>query len=116
MAGGVMFINFKVRQNKLIVFLEGELDHHSAEQVRSKIDNRIQDNKEKYVILDFSKVSFMDSSGIGVVIGRYKAISLKGGKLCIVNPAENVNKIFELAGLFKIINRYKTIGEAINNI
>lgn len=111
-----MFINFKVRQDKLIVFLEGELDHHSAEQVRSKIDNRIQDNKEKYVILDFSKVSFMDSSGIGVVIGRYKTISSKGGKLCIVNPAENVNKIFELSGLFKIINRYKTIGEAINNI
>ncbi|MFA6941920.1 MAG: anti-sigma F factor antagonist [Clostridiaceae bacterium] len=111
-----MFISFKVNQDKLIVFLEGELDHHSAEQVRSKIDNKIQDNNEKNIILDFSKVSFMDSSGIGVVIGRYKMITAKGGKLCVVNPASNVNKIFELSGLFKIINRYKSISEAINNL
>lgn len=111
-----MFIGFNKEKGKLIVYLEGELDHHSAEEVRSKIDNKIDSNKEKSIILDFSKVSFMDSSGIGVVIGRYKKLGTKGGNISIVNPTNNVSRIFQLSGLFKIIHSYGSIDEAISNM
>lgn len=111
-----MFLDFKMKKNILIVTLKGELDHNSAEEVRVKIDDKIDMNEVKNIILDFSGVSFMDSSGIGAVIGRYKKISQRGGKLFVSNVNNNVNKIFELAGLYKIIKKYKTVEEAVGCI
>ena len=111
-----MYLNFHKHENILIVDLSGELDHNSAEEVRVKIDDRIdRDNIEK-VILNFSGVNFMDSSGIGAVLGRYKKISNKGGHLFIAEPNKNVNRIFELAGLYKIIKNYSTVDEAVRCI
>lgn len=108
-----MYLNFNKHGNILIANLSGELDHNSAEEVRVKIDDRIdRDNIEK-VILNFSGVNFMDSSGIGAVLGRYKKLSNKGGVLCITEPNKNVNRIFELAGLYKIIKNYNTVDEAV---
>lgn len=111
-----LYVDFNNMGNILVVKLTGELDHHSAEAVRNKIDDKIDGSIISKVILDFSNVNFMDSSGIGVVIGRYKKLSLKNGTLCITNAKESVKRIFELSGLFKIIKLYKTIDEAINTI
>ena len=91
-----MFLDFNMQRDILIVTLKGELDHNSAEEVRVKIDDKIDMNEAKNIILDFSGVSFMDSSGIGAVMGRYKKISYRGGNLFISNVNKNVNKIFEL--------------------
>ena len=111
-----MYLKFGKQGNILIATLSGELDHNSAEEVRVKIDDRIdRDNIEK-VILDFSGVTFMDSSGIGAVLGRYKKLSNKGGVLCITEPNKNVNRIFELAGLYKVINKYNTVDEAVRGM
>lgn len=111
-----MYLKFERQENILIVILNGELDHNSAEEVRVKIDDRIdRDNIEK-VILNFSGVSFMDSSGIGAVLGRYKKLSNKGGILCIAETNKNVNRIFELAGLYKVIENYNTVDEAVRCI
>jgi stage II sporulation protein AA (anti-sigma F factor antagonist) len=111
-----MYLNFDKHENILIVNLSGELDHNSAEEVRVKIDDRIdRDNIEK-VILNFSGVNFMDSSGIGAVLGRYKKISNKGGQICIAESNKNVNRIFELAGLYKVIKNYNTLDEAVRCI
>lgn len=111
-----MYLNFHKHENILIVDLSGELDHNSAEEVRVKIDDRIdRDNIEK-IILNFSGVNFMDSSGIGAVLGRYKKISNKGGQLFIAESNKNVNRIFELAGLYKIIKNYNTVDEAVRCI
>ncbi len=107
-----MFLDFNMQRDILIVTLKGELDHNSAEEVRVKIDDKIDMNEAKNIILDFSGVSFMDSSGIGAVMGRYKKISYRGGNLFI----SNVNKIFELAGLYKVIKKYNTIEEAVGCI
>ena len=108
-----MYFKFEKQKNILIITLGGELDHNSAEEVRVKIDDRIdRDNIEK-VILNFSGVNFMDSSGIGAVLGRYKKLSNKGGVLCIAEPNKNVNRIFELAGLYKVIKNYNTVDEAV---
>ena len=69
-----MHLKFDKYNDVLIVYLFGELDHHNAEVLRVKIDDRIDREGIKKVILSFQGVSFMDSSGIGAVIGRYKKI------------------------------------------
>jgi stage II sporulation protein AA (anti-sigma F factor antagonist) len=111
-----MYINFKKEDDKLIVFMIGELDHHSAEEVRNKIDDRIDREKINKLIMNFSGVTFMDSSGIGVVIGRYKKIALKKGSLCVAEINESVKKVFELSGMFKIIKVFDRIEDALANI
>jgi stage II sporulation protein AA (anti-sigma F factor antagonist) len=111
-----LYLEFETSGDKLILVLSGELDHHSAEEVRNKIDdiiNRVGTNK---VIMDFANVTFMDSSGIGVIIGRYKKLTMKNGTLCIIRVKGSVERVFELSGLFKIIKVYKTLEEAVNII
>lgn len=111
-----MYLKFEKQENILITTLSGELDHNSAEEVRVKIDDRIDRDNIQKVILDFSGVTFMDSSGIGAVLGRYKKIANKNGVLCIAKPNKNVNRIFELAGLYKVIKNYNTVDEAVRSI
>ena len=111
-----MYLEFKNCNEILIVTLIGELDHSSAEEVRIRIDDRIDRDDISKVILNFSKVTFMDSSGIGAVVGRYKKIKNKGGNLLIAETSKNVDRIFELAGLYKLIEKYSTVDEAVNCI
>lgn len=111
-----MYLNFDKKDEKLVVSLIGELDHHSAEEVRVKIDDRIDRDNIKKVILNFNGVTFMDSSGIGVVIGRYKKMQNRSGKLCVTEINKTVNKVFEISGMYKIIDVYRNIDEAIMNI
>lgn len=111
-----MYIKFDVKDDKLIVQLIGELDHHSAEEVRNKIDDRIDREKINKLIMNFQGVTFMDSSGIGVVIGRYKKLSLKNGAVAITDVRESVKRVFELSGMFKIIKLYDSIQEAVINL
>jgi stage II sporulation protein AA (anti-sigma F factor antagonist) len=111
-----MYLKFNKQDEKLVVNLIGELDHHSAEEVRVKIDDRIDRDNIKKVILNFSGVTFMDSSGIGVVIGRYKKMQNRSGKLCVTEINKTVNKVFEISGMYKIIDVYRNIDEAIVNI
>ena len=111
-----MKVKISYRGTTLIVSLAGELDHHSAEYVRQKIDNELMKSSNRDVILDFSDVSFMDSSGIGVVIGRYKNIQKLNGKLAIINLNSQVRRIFEMSGLLKIIPTYDNVEHAIKNV
>lgn len=111
-----MYLEFEKKNDKLIVYMVGELDHHSAEEVRNKIDDRLDRDNITKLIMDFSGVSFMDSSGIGVVIGRYKKLSLKKGDICIARAKDSVKRVFELSGMFKIIKLYDNIDEAVENI
>lgn len=110
-----MYLNFKNIEQKLIVYMTGELDHHSAEEVRIKIDDRLERENINFLIMDFSGVTFMDSSGIGVVIGRYKKLSSKAGKIAVTNVNEPIKRVFELSGMFKIVNLYDSVEEAVNN-
>ena len=111
-----MYLKFDKKEDKLIVSLIGELDHHSAEEVRVKIDDRIDRDNIMKVILNFDGVTFMDSSGIGVVIGRHKKMQNRKGKLCIVEINKTVNKVFEISGMYKIIDSYTNIDEAMMSI
>ncbi|SHH39342.1 anti-sigma F factor antagonist [Clostridium grantii] len=111
-----MYIKFTNTKNTLVAHLSGELDHHSASEVRSKLDDMIERTNALNLVMDFSEVSFMDSSGIGVVIGRYKKLLSKKGKVSISNANGSVRRVFELSGMFKIIPVYNNSDEAIKSV
>lgn len=108
-----MELKFESVNDALIIHMYGELDHHNCEEVRSKLDDRIEREKSKKVILDFSGITFMDSSGIGVIIGRYKKMNLSNGKICVAQARNTVEKVFMLSGMNKIIDIYNTIDDAL---
>ena len=83
----------------LVAKLDGEIDQSNATEIREKIDREISLNNMKNLVLDFDKVTFMDSSGIGMLIGRVKLIKARGGKILIIRTQPQVDKIIELAGL-----------------
>ena len=85
--------------------LVGELDEHSAEFVRRKLDAEIAQNDFDSVIFELSRLSFMDSTGIGVIIGRYKQIRKQNKPIYVRNPSPTVDKIFKMSGLYEIISK-----------
>lgn len=102
--------------NNLIVKLKGELDHHSSEEVRKKIDKYYSGGNMLNIIMDLNELSFMDSSGIGLVMGRYRNASDRRGKLSIACENESIKRILDMSGLLKIIKLYPTLDIAIKNI
>ena len=90
-------------EGRLSVLLRGEIDHHSAVSVRSAIDEKLYELRPKLFVMDLSKIDFMDSSGLGLIMGSYALMQKLGGEFCISNPSERVSKIFELSGLGRII-------------
>lgn len=110
-----MILRFEPIDDKVIVALVGELDHHNAEEVRIRVDDILDNYSYKTLIFNFEGVNFMDSSGIGAVIGRYKKMVLRGGKVYITNVRPAVKKIFELSGMLKIISIYDDVEEALKN-
>ena len=96
-------INFDREDKQLVVEITEEIDHHVAEKIRRKVDNEITRYMPRKTIFDFSRVSFMDSAGIGMIIGRYKMMKLIGGSLEIINISQTVRRILEMSGVNKII-------------
>lgn len=86
----------------LSVFIEGEIDHHTAPDIRREIDERIERDKPSVVCLDYSGVTFMDSSGIGLIMGRYKLISAYSGNLEVINVPKNMAKVVKLSGIERL--------------
>lgn len=108
-----MHIKFSNRGTTLIIKVIGELDHHTAEYVRQKIDSEMLKSTTKNIIFDFSELSFMDSSGIGVIIGRYKNIRKLNGKAAVVNTNDQITRILDMSGILKIIPVYKNLDDAV---
>ena len=96
-------LNFDFNDGVLRVAIVGEINHHNAVFVRQKIDEKIQELNSKNLVLDLAEVSFMDSSGLGLVMGRYQLMKDLGGTLAIANPSAEHKKLFKLAGLNKLI-------------
>ena len=98
-------------EDRLLVFeITEEIDHHVCEIIRRRADYEIQRFMPKRVIFDFNRVVFMDSAGIGLVIGRYKNVKSFGGTLEMVNVNESLKKVFEMSGILKlvpIVNSYE---------
>ncbi len=100
-------MKYQVQENCLTIFLPKEVDHHNAEEIRRNTDNLIEKNHIKYIIFDFLDTDFMDSSGIGVIMGRYKMIRLIGGQVWVVHTNIRIKKILKMSGMTKIIQIYE---------
>ncbi len=93
-----------IKEDKQLIFkIDEEIDHHSSEKIRKRADYEIQVHIPKKLIFDFENVTFMDSSGIGMLIGRYKLVSMFGGKTKIVNVNASIKKVLEMSGVLKLI-------------
>ncbi len=91
-------------EDKLLVFkITDEIDDYSVQKIRGKADYEIERYMPKKVIFDFDSVTFMDSAGIGLIIGRYKFANMLGAKLEVSNLTQSVKKIFEMSGLLRLI-------------
>jgi stage II sporulation protein AA (anti-sigma F factor antagonist) len=101
--GGInMSIKLSVKGEVVTAYLGGELDHHSAREMREAIDNAIEMNIPSLLVLDFSGVTFMDSSGIGLVMGRYRNLIKSGAELHITGAPPQIHKMLKLAGIEKL--------------
>ena len=91
-------------KDKLLVFkIKEEIDDCSVQKIRRRADYEIERYMPRKVIFDFDSVTFMDSAGIGLIIGRYKLINMIGGELKIANVNTQIQKIFEMSGLLRLI-------------
>lgn len=99
-----MEINYSKKDKLLKVEITEEIDHHIVEKIRRKVDDEITRHMPRKTVFDFDRVSFMDSAGIGMIIGRYKMMKLIGGEMEIVNISPNVKRILEMSGINKIIS------------
>lgn len=91
--------------DRLLARLSGEIDHHAAAEMRFLIDGELNRAVPKLLILDFGGVEFMDSSGIGLILGRLRLIAGWNGRLAVTNPRPAVRKMIALAGLDRLIRK-----------
>lgn len=91
-----------VLEDKIVVKLGRDLDHHLTEMIREDIDREAEKNNIRKILFDFTNVNFMDSAGIGLIMGRYKRVQQKGGKIYVKGINSAVDRIFRISGLYKI--------------
>ena len=99
---------YEERDGRFCIQLVGEIDHHSAVAVRSAIDAKLYEFRPRHAVLDLSKIDFMDSSGLGLIMGRYSLMKEQGGEVVVVDPAPMVERVIDLAGMKRIIRVIKT--------
>ena len=97
-----MSVDISVNGEVTTAYISGELDHHSAASIRASIDNAAELNMPSLLVLDFTRVSFMDSSVIGLVMGRYRNLSRRGAKLHITGTSQQIYKVMKLSGIEKL--------------
>lgn len=96
---------FEKKERRLIVFLEGELDHRSAAGMRAEIDNQLRDKKIAELVIDMGGLTFMDSSGIGLILGRYKLMARRGGTVLISRPGKRLDRLLGLSGVYDLVGK-----------
>ena len=112
-AGNGLHTTVEVKESTLLIRLKEDLDHHNAVYIRELADDFMRKHLIRDVVFDFSGVEFMDSSGIGVILGRYKQASYVGGTVRVAGVGNNVERIFRMAGLYKLVRKYDTVEEAL---
>jgi stage II sporulation protein AA (anti-sigma F factor antagonist) len=100
----------------LIVKIAGELDHHAAAGMREAIDRELQRTGAINLVFDFSRVRFMDSSGIGMIIGRYKIVKSLGGKVVIAGASENTERIIKMSGVTDLLIIAETVEAGLEEV
>ena len=96
---------YEKKKNTLTVRLTGELDHSVAAGIRAELDELMLDPRIRRLVFDLNELDFMDSSGIGLIIGRYKLMNRRGGKVVVACREGTVDRIFQMAGLYQLVER-----------
>lgn len=109
-----MDLEFKQIRNTLLVRIQGEMDMVVAEKLRRDIDKKLESKKITNLIINLEKVSFIDSSGLGVLIGRYKKMAGLHGRMFIVGARPSVYKILMFSGINRLVSMYNNEQEIIN--
>ena len=108
-------VSYTEKGDTLIVSIGGEIDHHSAVSVRTGIDQKLMELRPPRVMLELSAVDFMDSSGLGLIMGRYNTMKEIGGVLKVADPSPGTEKIMRLAGMERIVKVIHTSANAKRN-
>jgi stage II sporulation protein AA (anti-sigma F factor antagonist) len=95
--------DFRVIDNCLMIRLPEEIDHYGAGFICENADRYLMREEVQHVVFDFEKTRFMDSSGIGIIMGRYRKISCFGGRVYAIHVDRQIQRIFKLSGLNKIV-------------
>ena len=95
---------------QMLVRVRGEIDHHTAADIRNSIDSALFEKRPRRLILDMSAVTFMDSSGLGLIMGRLSVIRQLGGELVVQDPSDAISRIITLAGMERTVNIRRTNG------
>lgn len=97
-----MYINMDMNNGVLTVHLAGELDHHTAAYMRERVDSAVLSCRCRELVLDFSGITFMDSSGVGLIMGRYRLMQTLNGQLTVQGLSPRLEQMIRLAGLDKL--------------
>ncbi len=111
-----MEISVIPKHRMILVRVSGEIDHHSAEWIRKHLEREIKRTSAINIAMDFSRVTFMDSSGIGMIIGRYKTVKALGGSLIVFDAGESIKRILEMSGLSSLIIISDTLQRGISKM
>ena len=111
-----LVIQMEAKNSVLLIRLKGDLDHHTAEQLRQQAEKTIEKHSIQHIVLNLEELHFMDSSGLGVILGRYKQIQKNQGEMiiCAISPA--VKRLFEMSGLFKIMKLEQSEKNALQRL
>lgn len=99
-----MELNAKRKGQRIIVELSGELDHHSVALIREQLDAMIADPTVNELVLDMRHVQFMDSSGLGMVLGRYRTLNARGGRLLLTSVPMSIDRVFRMSGIYSLVD------------
>ncbi|GAA0481558.1 anti-sigma F factor antagonist [Virgibacillus sp. MSP4-1] len=109
-------VQFESKHQVLLVRLTGELDHHTSEDLKQQWQSEMKKSDIQHVVVNLEDLSFMDSSGLGVMLGRYKEVQELGGEMVVCSISPSVKRLFELSGLFKIVRLEEDEAEALKNL
>lgn len=102
---------FQIKGTTLTIRLPKEIDHHNAEEIRGEADRILQRKLIRVIVFDFRETEFMDSSGIGMIMGRYKNMRFMGGTVIAVHVSERMQRILTMSGIYKLIDIYEDMPE-----
>lgn len=109
-------MDLEVKYGVLCIRLEGELDHHTADELRTRVNQLMDEEMIQHILLNLGNLTFMDSSGLGVILGRYKQITSLGGEMVVCSISPAVRRLFELSGMFKIIRLETDESDALHSL
>lgn len=108
-----MGVKIETTEDTMTVRLTGDIDHHTAGEIRRYIDERAQIMKPSVLKMDFSEVPFMDSSGIGLILGRVRLVKIWNGRLVLVNISESISRMAKMAGVFNFATVERKLNEQV---